>query len=118
MKERRLTRYPFEGYYTNSPSFHSGIHRYQLFLYPVDEKSGLENTSITYSRYLYCTHNKIKLADDIHVDHIDGDRTNHRLENLRVLCPNCHSQTDSYNRKNFIFSEYSFLLFVKNKINS
>lgn len=85
MKERRLTRYPFEGYYTNSPSFHSGIHRYQLFLYPVDEKSGLENTSITYSRYLYCTHNKIKLADDIHVDHIDGDRTNDKLENLQLL---------------------------------
>ena len=34
------------------------------------------------------------------LDHIDGDRTNHRLENLRMLCPNCHSQTDTYRAKN------------------
>lgn len=34
------------------------------------------------------------------LDHIDGDRTNHRLENLRMLCPNCHSQTSTYRAKN------------------
>ena len=32
----------------------------------------------------------------LHLDHIDGDNTNHRLENLRMLCPNCHSQTETY----------------------
>jgi hypothetical protein len=36
----------------------------------------------------------------LHLDHIDGDRTNHRLENLRLLCPNCHSQTDTYCGRN------------------
>lgn len=30
------------------------------------------------------------------LDHIDGDKTNHRLKNLRILCPNCHSQTETY----------------------
>ena len=35
----------------------------------------------------------------IELDHIDGDRTNHRLENLRMLCPNCHSQTSTYRSK-------------------
>lgn len=34
------------------------------------------------------------------LDHIDGNRTNHKLENLRMLCPNCHSQTDTYRAKN------------------
>lgn len=34
------------------------------------------------------------------LDHIDGDRTNHKLENLRILCPNCHSQTDTFRAKN------------------
>lgn len=34
------------------------------------------------------------------LDHIDGDRTNHRLENLRILCPNCHSQTSTFRAKN------------------
>ncbi|WP_269453073.1 HNH endonuclease signature motif containing protein [Yinghuangia sp. ASG 101] len=30
------------------------------------------------------------------VDHINGDWRDHRAENLRYLCPNCHSQTDTY----------------------
>lgn len=34
------------------------------------------------------------------LDHIDGDRTNHKLENLRIICPNCHSQTETYRGKN------------------
>lgn len=34
------------------------------------------------------------------LDHIDGDRTNHKIENLRIICPNCHSQTETYRSKN------------------
>ena len=34
------------------------------------------------------------------LDHIDGDRTNHVLSNLRIVCPNCHSQTHTYRGKN------------------
>ena len=34
------------------------------------------------------------------LDHIDGNSRNHRLNNLRMLCPNCHSQTDTYCGKN------------------
>lgn len=39
----------------------------------------------------------------LHVDHIDGDSDNNFPTNLRLLCPNCHTQTDTYtarNRKN------------------
>jgi hypothetical protein len=32
----------------------------------------------------------------LEADHIDGDWRNNRIENLRILCPNCHSTTDSY----------------------
>lgn len=35
-----------------------------------------------------------------HLDHIDGNNSNHSLENLRILCPNCHSQTDTWCGKN------------------
>jgi hypothetical protein len=34
------------------------------------------------------------------LDHIDGDRYNHLLDNLRIICPNCHSQTNTYRGKN------------------
>lgn len=35
----------------------------------------------------------------LHVDHIDGDHKNNEINNLRFLCPNCHSQTETYSRK-------------------
>lgn len=36
----------------------------------------------------------------LQLDHIDGNNHNHKLENLRLLCPNCHSQTDTWCGKN------------------
>ena len=32
----------------------------------------------------------------LHMDHINGNPSDSRLENLRWLCPNCHSQTETY----------------------
>jgi len=32
--------------------------------------------------------------------HINGDRVDNRLENLELLCPNCHSQTETYSGRN------------------
>jgi len=37
---------------------------------------------------------------NIELHHIDGNRFNHLLENLAMLCPNCHSQTDTFRAKN------------------
>ena len=36
----------------------------------------------------------------LELDHIDGNRSNHLYANLRILCPNCHAQTDTYRGKN------------------
>ena len=32
--------------------------------------------------------------------HINGDSTDNRIENLQILCPNCHSQTDNFRSRN------------------
>lgn len=32
----------------------------------------------------------------LQLDHINGKNNDHRPENLRTLCPNCHTQTETY----------------------
>ena len=36
----------------------------------------------------------------LEIDHINGDNTDNRIENLHYLCPNCHALTDTYRGKN------------------
>ena len=36
----------------------------------------------------------------LQLDHINGINNDNRLENLRLLCPNCHSQTNTFAGKN------------------
>ena len=38
-----------------------------------------------------------ELVFELH--HIDGNMNNNSLDNLMILCPNCHSQTDNFRNK-------------------
>jgi len=39
-----------------------------------------------------------KIPLEIH--HVDGNNKNNKHENLHIICPNCHSQTDNFRAKN------------------
>lgn len=47
------------------------------------------------------------------LDHIDGNSQNHRLENLRMICPNCHSQTPTHSSKKIRNKKYTKDEFIK-----
>jgi len=36
----------------------------------------------------------------LQIDHIDGDRHNNTIDNVRWICPNCHSQTETWGSRN------------------
>lgn len=44
------------------------------------------------------TWNNQEIPLEIH--HLDGDHLNNVLDNLQLLCPNCHAQTNNYKGKN------------------
>lgn len=37
----------------------------------------------------------------LELDHINGNKRDNRIENLRILCPNCHALTSTYRTKNW-----------------
>jgi len=41
-----------------------------------------------------CVHCGFGIISVLEVAHIDGDRSNNKLENLVILCPNCHKMYD------------------------
>ncbi len=67
----------------------------------VQLKQRLIAAKLLEERCLWCRISEwrgVKLV--LQLDHINGDSADNRLGNLRLLCPNCHSQTDTYCGKN------------------
>jgi len=68
-----------------------------------DLKNRLIKENLLIYECLICKISKWLNADlTLQLDHINGINTDNRLENLRLLCPNCHSQTNTYAGKNTI----------------
>lgn len=83
--------------------------RKQLFLSIENEKCNSVNSIKKYlinkqgnkcSECGWCKVNPITNKVPIELEHIDGDSTNNKLNNLKLLCPNCHSLTPTYKALN------------------
>lgn len=62
----------------------------------------LENGFLTY-KCAICGITKWNDKDIcLELHHIDGDNKNNSLENLQLICPNCHSQTHNFRNKNAV----------------
>lgn len=72
--------------------------------------SGMKNASIRKlliekhgAKCMSCDWDKINPTTGkcpIELEHVDGDSTNNSLDNLKLLCPNCHSLTPTYKALN------------------
>jgi Zn finger protein HypA/HybF involved in hydrogenase expression len=51
----------------------------------------------------------------LQIHHIDGDCTNNKLENLQLLCPNCHSLTENFGSNNKVATMGRSKYFKKDK---
>jgi len=83
-------RYVNSVYYKNNKNVKSSILLKKLIKEGIKEEK-CENCGNT-------TWNNEKIPLELH--HIDGNHFNNDLDNLMVLCPNCHAQTDNYCGKN------------------
>lgn len=76
----------------------------EIFIVGLRQKSfhlrrALLETGIEY-KCIICNINKWRGEKlNLEIDHVDGNSTDNRLENLRFLCPNCHSQTTTFGYK-------------------
>ena len=88
--EKRQLAVDLDDILTNKRAFES----------PYVKKRLLKSKLLTYHCY------ECGLADwrgqplTLELDHIDGNNHNNALNNLRLLCPNCHAQTPTYRGKN------------------
>ena len=63
------------------------------------KKPNREITSMSYAKYLYTSHYKCDVAEGGQVDHINGDKTDDRIENLQVISSKYNAVKDKRHKE-------------------
>lgn len=89
-KGKRYTKIPIEDYISNKKPIQSFRLKNRLI------KENIFNESCSECSLTEWNSQPIPLE----LDHIDGNPNDNSLDNLRLLCPNCHALTPNYRGKN------------------
>ena len=101
-------------------------YNYERFRKGVTIKSSYAIKSLVFLRGHRCEQcGETKWLGDsipLEVHHVDGDPLNNEMDNLKLLCPNCHACTDNYRGKNINkgtrkISDDEFAKYVRDNIN-
>lgn len=82
--------YKNKGYSSAYVVFHKKEQRRMTVL----KKDTGEMTSMSYAKYLYTSHYRTDIAKGDEVDHINGDKSDDRIENLQVISGTYNKQKD------------------------
>jgi len=96
-------------------AWNKGIKRAGLFKYTLEEILVKNSSYQSYKLKNRLFYSKLKIPEcekcgwakasedgriPLELDHMNGDNRDNRLENLRILCPNCHSLEPTHRGKN------------------
>ena len=70
-------------------------------VYPITKSRSAGELLVPVQRAVYAWYHG-STVENMVIDHINDIKTDNRIENFMILCPNCHAQTDNYCSKNKI----------------
>lgn len=88
-------------FYNHTQSLESILVQHSTYVNTMKLKKKLLQAGIFQHRCMACQLDAwLSQPIPLELHHVNGDRMDHRLENLQLLCPNCHALTPTYRARN------------------
>ena len=102
--KRMVEKYNFDISHFKGQGWNKNNFDYSRFQYGKAIKSNVMIDALTYLRGWKCEQCQLEMWNEqkipLEVHHLDGDKLNNELNNLQLLCPNCHALTENWRGKN------------------